>query len=92
VNGYRLREHPILDFYLRLRYPDPPIMEMHAIKREELERFLELSGARILGVVESQAAGPDWISYRYCVTKMISFQTPNLEYKELTAQIAEPAA
>jgi ubiquinone/menaquinone biosynthesis C-methylase UbiE len=63
---------PILDFYLRLQYPDPPIMEMHAIKREELERFLVLNGARILGVVESQAAGPGWISYRYCATKLIS--------------------
>src|SRR5262249_45364852 len=60
---------PVLDIYLGLRYPDPPRMEMHAIKREELEGFLELNRARILGVVQRQVAGPDWISYRYCVTK-----------------------
>lgn len=64
-----LTPRPLLDFYRRLRYSDLPRMEMHAIKREELERFLELNGARILGVVQRQIAGPDWISYRYCVTK-----------------------
>lgn len=67
-----LAPRPVLDFYLRVRYPDPPRMEMHAIKREELERFLELNGARILAVVERQIAGPEWIGYRYCVTKAFS--------------------
>jgi ubiquinone/menaquinone biosynthesis C-methylase UbiE len=60
---------PVLDFYYSLRYPEVfPRMEMHGIRRGELERFLELNGSRILDVLQT-SAGPDWISYRYCVAK-----------------------
>jgi SAM-dependent methyltransferase len=57
---------PLLDFYLGRKYP---IMEMHAIKREELEGFLETHGARILAVAERQNT-PNWITYRYCITNV----------------------
>jgi len=58
------------DLYLRLRYPEPfPRWEMYGIRKGELERFLEVNGAQILGVVQDQSAGPAWISYRYYVTR-----------------------
>jgi hypothetical protein len=59
----------VLSFYHVLRYAGPPTMEMHAIKREEVEEFLKINGARVLGVVEIKIGGPEWITYRYCATK-----------------------
>jgi ubiquinone/menaquinone biosynthesis C-methylase UbiE len=59
----------VYDFYRSLRAPDFPRIEMYPIKREEVERFLELNGARILGVVQIGIAGREWLSYRYSVAK-----------------------
>ena len=61
---------PILDLYRRLRYAQVfRRMEMHGIKREELEIFLELNRAQILDVVQDDKPGLSWLSYHYFVTK-----------------------
>ena len=46
-----------------------PVMEMYAIKRKEVEKFIEKTGAKLLGVVQDQGGGPHWVSFRYFVTK-----------------------
>ncbi len=61
---------PIFDLYRRLRYAQVfRRMEMHGIKREELERFLEENSAQVLDVVQDDKPGPSWISYTYFVVK-----------------------
>ncbi|MCX7048071.1 MAG: class I SAM-dependent methyltransferase [Candidatus Sumerlaeota bacterium] len=53
------------------REPDETriVVEMHGIKREEVTKFLEENGASILDVTPNAEAGPDWTSYRYCVSR-----------------------
>jgi len=62
----------MLDFFRKLKYRERealPRMEMHGVRREELERLLEQNGAHILDVVQDGMAGPSWISYTYFVMK-----------------------
>ena len=46
-----------------------PVMEMHAVPRRSVERLLRRRGGRLIDVVETDAAGPNWGSLRYCVAK-----------------------
>lgn len=68
----------LLDSYRTVRgiprpHPMPngeqPKMEMHGIRREDVERFLRQNGARIVDIVQDFSAGPSWVSFRYCITK-----------------------
>jgi SAM-dependent methyltransferase len=45
-----------------------PIMEMHAIPRDEVEAMLVEAGARLLDVRRVFHCGPQWLAYRYDVT------------------------
>ena len=61
---------PMLHFYRRLKGTETfPRMEMHGIRREELEGFLKQNGAQILHAVQDWYPGPSWISYIYFVMK-----------------------
>jgi SAM-dependent methyltransferase len=69
----RLREFtpaPILKLSRRLRGLDKggPAMEMHGIPVSRLVRILDRE-ATIVDIRAEQAAGPEWRSFRYCVTK-----------------------
>lgn len=44
-------------------------MGMYGMKREDVVRFLEDNGARIVDIRQDQWGGPGWESFRYCVTK-----------------------
>jgi SAM-dependent methyltransferase len=44
-------------------------MDMHAIPRAAIEQLLKASGGRIVEVLGSSAAGPDWLDFRYYVLK-----------------------
>lgn len=46
-----------------------PRMEMYVITRQEVVKFLQDNGGKIVNIVQNQAAGPEFISYRYAVTK-----------------------
>lgn len=67
----RLVEHitpPVLrDLYRKKIYDKR--MEMYGIKREEVVKYLEESGAKIVDIKQDQSAGKGWVSFRYCVTK-----------------------
>jgi len=71
VRGFIIRVTPssLLNIYRRVKYRGLGVMEMHAIRREEVTRFLTENGARILEVREDHSAGNDWLSYRYSVVK-----------------------
>lgn len=47
---------------------DEPIMEMYAIKREEIVEIVNNCGAKILDIATDNSTGK-WISYRYCIQK-----------------------
>jgi SAM-dependent methyltransferase len=44
-------------------------MEMYALPREQVVATLAQAGARLVDIVENDAAGPGWISLRYTATK-----------------------
>jgi SAM-dependent methyltransferase len=52
---------------LRRRLVRP--VEMNAVPRDEVLAILDRAGARVLEVVEDDAAGSGWISLRYTVTR-----------------------
>ncbi len=45
------------------------LMQMHGIKQNELNQFLQNIGYRVLKVKEDQSCGPNWKSYLYIVQK-----------------------
>lgn len=46
-----------------------PVMEMHAVPRDEVEALLRDTGARLLDVRRVDHCGPLWLAFRYDVTK-----------------------
>jgi len=46
-----------------------PVMEMHAVPRDQVEALLLDAGARLLGVRRVHHCGPLWLAFRYDVTK-----------------------
>ncbi|MCC6162620.1 MAG: class I SAM-dependent methyltransferase [Acidobacteria bacterium] len=46
-----------------------PVMEMHAVAREQVEAILRDCGARLLDVRRVHHCGPLWLAFRYDVTK-----------------------
>jgi len=46
-----------------------PRMEMYWIKREDMVKFFEEKGGKIVDIIEDQSAGKNFVSLRYCVTK-----------------------
>lgn len=48
---------------------DIPKMEMYGIRKHEIIALIEKSGGRIIDIQENDAAGKEWRSYRYCITK-----------------------
>jgi len=61
----------LLNWYVNLRYPKEPVMEMHCVGRSEVEQLLTESGAQVLHVAEDNYSGPGFRSFRYTVTKPI---------------------
>ena len=45
-----------------------PVMEMHAVPREDVEALLHAAGVRLLRVRREQHCGPHWETFRYDVT------------------------
>jgi SAM-dependent methyltransferase len=50
-----------------LRQPD--LMEMYGVPRNTVVRDLETAGARVIEVTPDNAAGPEWESFLYAITK-----------------------
>lgn len=48
---------------------DEPVMEMHAVPREQVEAILRDAGARLIDVRRVHHCGPLWLAFRYDVTK-----------------------
>jgi ubiquinone/menaquinone biosynthesis C-methylase UbiE len=46
-----------------------PAMEMFAIKRENLTKFLEENGAKIIAIERSPSSSNEWIVYQYYVSR-----------------------
>jgi ubiquinone/menaquinone biosynthesis C-methylase UbiE len=81
INGFirklvrRLVPFAVLDriFYLRIRltsmFKKGPMMEVYSIKKEEVVKFIEENGAKILNIIPDQMNHGRWESYIYFVTK-----------------------
>ncbi len=48
---------------------DEPSMEMHCVLLDVVVETVTSSGGRVVDIQEYGSAGPDYVSYRYCVTK-----------------------
>jgi SAM-dependent methyltransferase len=46
-----------------------PVMEMHAVPRDEVETIVHEAGGRVLEVRRVHHCGPLWLAYRYDVTR-----------------------
>jgi len=42
---------------------------MYWIKREDMVKFFEEKGGKIVDIIEDQSAGKNFVCLRYCVTK-----------------------
>ncbi len=45
------------------------VMEMHAIKKDEMVKFLKEIGGKILDIKPCQSSGKSWLSFQYFVIK-----------------------
>jgi SAM-dependent methyltransferase len=45
------------------------VMEMYGVPKEEVLGCVNDAGGKVVAVQETSAAGPEWVSYSYCVTK-----------------------
>jgi len=50
--------------------PVIPRMEMHAVPRRDIEDLVASSEGEIVAVFDDHSAGPEWISYRYVITRL----------------------
>jgi 2-polyprenyl-3-methyl-5-hydroxy-6-metoxy-1,4-benzoquinol methylase len=76
---WRVVPKPLLTWYRRRHYPNASeqliaklprrMMEMHGIRRGVVERVLREAGATVVHVDETKAAGEEYVSLRYFVTK-----------------------
>ncbi len=58
-----------LYYWIKMKIIKQPRMEMYGIKRKEVVKFLEGNRVKIVDITQNKSAGPDWVSFRYCVTK-----------------------
>ena len=63
------RDMPMYHLYRRLRYGTFAVIEIHCIQREDLIKFIETSGGRVVDVTENKDAGSGYVSMRYSVAK-----------------------
>lgn len=63
----RIAPSILLNVYSNVKY-GYPLIEMHGIKPENVVRFLEENGARIVDIERDQWADKGSVSFRYCVT------------------------
>jgi len=59
----------ILYYKLKTKIFNLPRMEMFGIEQKEVVKFLEKNKAKIVDIIQNKASGPNWISFRYCITK-----------------------
>lgn len=61
----------LLDLYRNMKYflKGANTMDMHGIKREEVVNILNVDGGEIIDIKQSNDAGREWVSFRYCVRK-----------------------
>jgi SAM-dependent methyltransferase len=49
--------------------PSAPVMEMYSVPRGEVCDVISQSGGKVLRVQDDGSAGPEWLSYKYWVSK-----------------------
>jgi SAM-dependent methyltransferase len=59
----------ILDRYRRIRHGDVPLADTYYLGKDEVCGFITKHGGQIVDIQPDQAAGPQWIGFRYCVAK-----------------------
>jgi hypothetical protein len=64
-----LAPRAMLQWYRSLKGNAAAVMEMYTVAREEVLLLMEESGARVVDVLEYDASGPGFLSFRYCVVR-----------------------
>lgn len=66
---YALIPNRPLNLYRRKRYGCSGVMELHGMRREEIEAVIASAGAELVDASPEPLAGSPWRSYRYTVRK-----------------------
>lgn len=66
---FGLIPNPMLNFYRKKRYGYTGVMELHGMRREEVEAVLRSTGVEVVDVSPEPLLGSAWKSYRYTVRK-----------------------
>ncbi|NOX63250.1 MAG: class I SAM-dependent methyltransferase [Chloroflexi bacterium] len=64
-----LKPTRLFRFYQRLRYRDQPVMNMYGIPKNQVVRWLQAHGGRVVDIQPDQSADALWHSFRYLVIK-----------------------
>ena len=67
INGFVVRIVPkfLANLYRRIKYG----LEMYAIKKDRIEKFIKDNKAVIIHQEQNNGAGPNWISFSYYIRK-----------------------
>jgi SAM-dependent methyltransferase len=68
---FALLPNGVLNLWRRLRYRHRGVMELHGLRREEVEALLRAAGGRVVEVQPDDALGRDWHSYRYVAVRQL---------------------
>ncbi len=85
VMVFHMPSHRVKPFWVRLlpgwlssyggrlirhaQHPGKPVIAMYGMRKRRVVRWLETHGGRVVDVERQDAAGPEWIGYRYAVTR-----------------------
>jgi ubiquinone/menaquinone biosynthesis C-methylase UbiE len=66
---FALLPNRVLNVWRRLRYRHRGVMELHGMRREQVEALLRAAGGRVVEVASDDAVGRDWHAYRYVAVR-----------------------
>lgn len=67
--GFAVLPNSVLNFYRRKRFGYEGLMELHGMRREEVEAVVRSAGGDIIDVRPDDSVGPAWHTYRYVITR-----------------------
>lgn len=67
--GFAVLPNRVLNGYRRLRFGYQGLMELHGMRREEVEAVVRAAGGDVVDVRADGSVGPAWHTFRYVITK-----------------------
>ncbi|MBA3283313.1 MAG: class I SAM-dependent methyltransferase [Acidimicrobiia bacterium] len=67
--GFAVLPNRALNLYRKLRFGYKGLMELHGMRREEVEAVVRSAGGDVTNVRPDDSVGPAWHTFRYVITK-----------------------